>query len=691
MLSQKPHTHPDSPEAALRRSDERFRAFVAASSDVVYQMSPDWKEMRRLVGRGFVADTDNPSKDWLEKYIPLEDRPCVLAAIDKAVRTKSIFELEHKVVREDGSLGWTFSRAVPLLDECGGIVEWIGAAKNITERKEAEQMLQNEARQAFLLKLSDAMRSLTDPGLIQATAARLLGEHLGANRAAYFEVEGGNYVVERDYTDCVPSLVGRHPVGSFNSRSHAEYCAGRIVIMRDTEADPDLSPEEKAVFASIQTRAYVSVPLIKSGVFVAGLAVHSAAPRNWTPMEVSVIEDTAQRTWSAVARARTEKALQHLNETLETQVSERTKLAEARTRQLQALTIELIESEEKERRRFARLLHDDLQQMLAAAKLQLQNLKGGPERDGVLKKVEWLLEESIAKSRRLSHELSPEVLQNYGLAAALQWIGRQMDEQFGLKVEFESSTKQELENPTLKIFVFRAVRELLFNIVKHADTNEARVALSGDKDRVTITVSDRGKGFDSTILDHAHDNAGFGLLTIKERAQYIGGNLTVESGRGRGSRFTLTIPVNAKTGATATDVTTAGAMEVTPETVYGAETPDMIRVLFADDHRIMRRGLIEMIAGKPNVEVVGEACDGRDAIEKTRELQPDVIVMDVSMPDMDGIHATRRIKTEWPWVRVIGLSMHEDGHIARRMRRAGAEAFVCKMASPAELLKAIYG
>jgi two-component sensor histidine kinase/DNA-binding response OmpR family regulator len=131
----------------LRSSDERYRAFIAASSDVVYRMSADWREMHHLRGKNFISDTDDTSRTWLETYIHPDDQPKVLAAINEAIRTKSPFELEHVVIRADGSLGWIHSRAVPIFDEDGEILEWFGAAQDISERKrheETQQLLLNE-------------------------------------------------------------------------------------------------------------------------------------------------------------------------------------------------------------------------------------------------------------------------------------------------------------------------------------------------------------------------------------------------------------------------------------------------------------------------------------------------------------------------------------------------------------------
>lgn len=126
-------------QKSLRESEERLRALVNASSYVVYRMSPDWKEMRQLDGQGFITDTQAPDTNWIDRYIHPDDRPRVLQTIQDAIASKTIFELEHRVIRPDGSLGWTLSRAVPVLNEDGEITEWFGAASDVTKRKETEE------------------------------------------------------------------------------------------------------------------------------------------------------------------------------------------------------------------------------------------------------------------------------------------------------------------------------------------------------------------------------------------------------------------------------------------------------------------------------------------------------------------------------------------------------------------------
>jgi signal transduction histidine kinase len=139
---------------ALRESEQRFRALVQATSDAVYRMSPDWTEMRQLRGRDFLADTWEPDRNWLQKYIHPEDQAFVWAAAQKAICAQGIFQLEHRVLQTDGSLGWALSRAIPLRNQQGEITEWFGAANDITARKRAEEALLRSEKLATLGRLA---------------------------------------------------------------------------------------------------------------------------------------------------------------------------------------------------------------------------------------------------------------------------------------------------------------------------------------------------------------------------------------------------------------------------------------------------------------------------------------------------------------------------------------------------------
>lgn len=173
---------------------------------------------------------------------------------------------------------------------------------------------ESDIRHAYLLALGDALRPLADPLEIQATASRILGEQLGASRVAYVDVLGEDYVIERPYTQGVPGMAGRYAVADFGPRILATYRSGRIATSTDVAGDDALSEAEHAAFAGIQVGAYIGVPLIKRGEFVACLAVHQAGPRQWTPEEIVLVEETAERTWAAVERARAEEALSRSEE-----------------------------------------------------------------------------------------------------------------------------------------------------------------------------------------------------------------------------------------------------------------------------------------------------------------------------------------------------------------------------------------
>ena len=138
-------------EQAMRESGERFLALAQASSLAVYRMSPDWSELRHLLGHGFLTDTETPSRTWPEIYLPPEERPKVMAAIAQAARTGDIFALEHRVRRADGGLGWASSRAVPIRAASGAIIEWFGIATDTTPRKLAEEALRERAEEVECL------------------------------------------------------------------------------------------------------------------------------------------------------------------------------------------------------------------------------------------------------------------------------------------------------------------------------------------------------------------------------------------------------------------------------------------------------------------------------------------------------------------------------------------------------------
>ncbi|AWL03886.1 ATP-binding protein [Massilia oculi] len=160
-------------EIAKRNSEDRLSAFISATSDVIYRMSPDWKFMDSLDGRGFLKTTTQWAEWPMEQYVHPDDLERARSAIETAIREKSVFELEHRVLRVDGSCGWTYSRAAPRLDDNGEIFEWIGAASDITQRKLTEESLKQGERRKdeFLAMLAHELRNPLAP---ISSAAELL-------------------------------------------------------------------------------------------------------------------------------------------------------------------------------------------------------------------------------------------------------------------------------------------------------------------------------------------------------------------------------------------------------------------------------------------------------------------------------------------------------------------------------------
>ena len=152
-------------EESLKASQERFELLVSASFDSIYMMSADWRQMLNLKGMNFLTDTDQVSSNWVDRYIPLEDRSRVQSTIEEAIQNKQMFELEHQVLRVDGTIGWTLSRAIPVLDSNGQIRHWFGAASDITARRQPKEELRlaNQRKDEFLAILAHELRNPLAP------------------------------------------------------------------------------------------------------------------------------------------------------------------------------------------------------------------------------------------------------------------------------------------------------------------------------------------------------------------------------------------------------------------------------------------------------------------------------------------------------------------------------------------------
>jgi len=305
--------------------------------------------------------------------------------------------------------------------------------------------------------------------------------------------------------------------------------------------------------------------------------------------------------------------------------------------------------------------------------------------------VDQILTDTIERSRSLSHELSPAILYHGDLSEALEWLAGQMQTKYGLTVHVDADGQVDAQSDALKVFLFRAAQELLFNVVKHARVDAARIRVRRMGHCLCLCVSDRGRGFDPQDLKAT---TGFGLLSVRERVELLGGRMRIKAAAGKSSTFFIAVPDGELSGADLErerlNGEEASGRAGRDRTIPEPSRP-RLRVLLADDHEIVREGLAILLNDQPDIEIVGQAANGREAVDLAYQLHPDVVVMDVAMPLMGGDEATRQIKLHVPNVRVIALSMYEEDNMAEKMRRAGAEAYLLKTGPAEELLAAIRG
>ncbi len=374
-------------------------------------------------------------------------------------------------------------------------------------------------------------------------------------------------------------------------------------------------------------------------------------------------------------------------------LAKRTEEVQRQAHQLRALAVDLSQAEQRERRRLAKILHDHIQQLLVAARMQVEWLKRDNDAERIhatAQGVDGILREALEASRSLTVELSPPVLHETGLIGALSWLASRMKEKHQFTVNLRSDNKAEPDSEETRYLLFECARELLFNAVKHAGVKEAHVALLPARDnRIKLIIRDEGKGFDPDLLKkRGAGDTTFGLFSIQQRLAHLGGEMEIVTARGKGTSITVMLPADTakpmtgEGGGNAIGAERASQLHVRERTIGR-------RVLVVDDHKIVREGLVGLMQFEPDIEIVGQAADGPQAIELAALLQPDVIVMDVNLGEMSGVEATRRILAKAPKIKVIGLSMHTDKALANAMRDAGAIAYLTKGGRSEDLLAAI--
>jgi len=418
-------------------------------------------------------------------------------------------------------------------------------------------------------------------------------------------------------------------------------------------------------------------------------------------------------------RRATHEKVVRLAEELEDRVKERTKeLIQSQTL-LRQLASELTIAEQRERRRIATDLHDYLAQLLVCARLKVSQSRvrsEDPEVEAWLGESDDILQQALTYTRSLVAQLTPMALHEFGLAAALKWLADQMRQQYQLTVQVTVQPGLTVTLPEdQSVLVFQSIRELLINVAKHARIDQAMVQMEQHEGRLAIAVIDEGLGSDQASAPAATLSSKFGLFSIGERMRALGGTFEFKSTPGKGTTATVTLPLSpsgavsrrphpepqTKEKPRPQPPADAAYEELrakkspfggTAEPVRPRDPLDdklRIRVLLVDDHALVRNGLSSVLRYHTELQVVGEAADGQEAVALAAALKPDVVVMDVNMPHMDGVEASKRIKRDLPSTVVIGLSMHEGGHHESAMRESGAAAYLTKDSAAERLIETI--
>jgi signal transduction histidine kinase/DNA-binding response OmpR family regulator len=665
-------------DRAIRESEGRFRAFISAVSDVVYRMSPDWSEMRHLEGRRFIADTFEPSRGWMEKYIHPDDRAKVQAAIDEAIRDKKAFELEHRVIRVDGSFGWTHSRAIPLLDARGEIVEWFGAAADVTPRKRAEEGLREEARTLETMnRVGRTLAAETDLEKTVQAVTDAATEVSGARFGAFFynvkDEAGESYLL---------FTISGAPREAFENlgmpRNTAVFAATfggtGTVRVDDITKDPRYghnAPHHGMPTGHLPVVSYLAVPVVsRTDEVIGGLFLGHPEPGVFTARAERLVESIAAQAAVAFDKAQL--------------YSQRTQL------------VGQLQEADRRKDEFLATLSHELRNPLAPLRNSLHLLRaagreGSPAIHDIMERqlnhlvrlVDDLLE--VSRISRGALDLRKESVDVREIARNAVETSRPLIEAglHRLELDFPREPLWVEGDP---VRLAQILANLLNNAAKYTDPG-GHLALAARREEgvVILSVRDDGPGITPGMLPKLFEmfsrgdrqNArhqgglGIGLALSRRLAEMHGGSIQVKSaGAGQGSEFVVTLPV-ASAQATAVSAGKRKAPPLAPR-----------RILVVDDNRDAADSLsmvLQFLGADVRV-----ARDGPEALEAYEKYDPAVVLLDIGMPDMDGYEVARHIRTRFPerqtaLVALTGWGQDKD---RERAREAGFDRHLVK---PAEI------
>jgi signal transduction histidine kinase len=545
--------------------------------------------------------------------------------------------------------------------------------ETLNQLKRVEVALQeSESRHAFLLRLADAVRLRVDPMAIKDEASRLLGERLPADRVHYAEIDEarGDIRFDRNFVRAgVPSQVGRYSLSDFSWITPA-FRHGGPVVVSDAETSPLIPDADRPAVAVVGVGAFVAAPLIRDGRLVAALCVSDRLPRAWSPEEVELIRETAERTWEAIERASAHEQLREAN---------------------------------ARKDEFLAMLAHELRNPLAPIRTGLELIRRGGDTAVAVERVREIMERQVAHMVRLIDDLmdvsritSGKIVLQRAPALLASLIHNAIDAHRAALTAKRIALSVELPAAPCVIEVdatrfVQIVSNLLHNAVKFTnDGGSVRIAASlaesasKTKRLLSISVADAGIGISPELLPRVFDlfrqgaipssNAGLGvgLALARRLVELHGGRLDARSdGLGHGSEFMVQLPLETSQSV--------GAVRLRP-----AEYRIRQRILVIDDNEDAANTtamLIEDMGGDARV-----AYDGVSALALIREYQPEAVLLDISMRGLDGYETCQQIRrvlgSRVLLVALTGLAQKQD---KEKATRAGFDAHLTKPADEAAL------
>ncbi|MGB2671988.1 MAG: response regulator [Candidatus Acidiferrum sp.] len=368
---------------------------------------------------------------------------------------------------------------------------------------------------------------------------------------------------------------------------------------------------------------------------------------------------------------------------------------------LRQLSARLLQLQDEERRRIARDLHDVTGQKLAVLSMALSGVLNRPNgnldadsKRALTESLAWS-KEVAAEIRTLSYLLHPPLLDELGLSSAVKWYLAGFTSRTGIQMEMEIPSDIQRLSPDAEVAIFRVLQESLTNVHRYAESPKAVVRMDVTADEIRLEIQDFGKGVQSSRANSPNGSVarlGVGIQGMTERMRQLGGKLEITSSPNKGTLVAATIPVSSLAAIPAQSATVLVASSSNPassELAVTLENTLRKRILIADDHEMLRRGVRNTLQTELDLEICGEAVDGQDAVEKVKALRPDLVILDINMPALNGLVALRQILRFRPQTKVLVFSVHDSDQTVKEVHAAGAHGFISKGKDSQDLLRVV--